>query len=132
VPIEQLAVLNQFCDHVQFVSLQNRDSGLQAAHAPGLDMLDFHDQLLDFADTAALASCLDLVITVDTSVSHLAGGLGLPTWVLLKHNPDWRWLNKGESSYWYLSSRLFRQQQKNNWRPVLDDVCQTLKSDYQL
>jgi Tfp pilus assembly protein PilF len=132
VPIEQLSALNQFSDQMQFVSLQNKDSGAQAAHAPGLDMLDLHDQLLDFADTAALASCLDLIITVDTSVSHLAGGLGLPSWVLLKHNPDWRWLNKGESSYWYQSSRLFRQQQKNNWRPVLDKVCETLKTEYQL
>src|SRR6202012_5360787 len=75
----------------------------------GTDILDLTPELTDFTDTAALISCLDLVITVDTSVAHLAGKQGCPTWVLLPHLPDWRWLLDREDSPWYPGMRLFRQ-----------------------
>jgi len=113
-------------EEIQFVSLQNRDSGLQAAHAPGLNLIDLHQELLDFADTAALAANMDLIISVDTSVAHLCGGMGKPVWILLKHHPDWRWLSEGDRSYWYNNARLFRQQKKNNWYPVLEEIEQQL------
>lgn len=129
VAIEHLAPLATLSNDITFVSLQNVDAGSQAAHAPGLDILDFHDQLLDFSDTAALMSCLDLVVSVDTSVAHLAGGLGKPIMVLLKHHPDWRWLNNGSTSYWYPNATLLRQQQKGDWAPVIEQVCATLKEE---
>lgn len=125
VPIEVMAALAPLADHIQFVSLQNSDSGIQAAHAPGLDMLDFQDQLLDFADTAALAACMDLVISVDTSVAHLLGGLGVPVWVLLKHHPDWRWLNTYDNSYWYGNAKLYRQKDKGDWDTVIKKSAPT-------
>jgi ADP-heptose:LPS heptosyltransferase len=72
-------------------------------------MVDQTVHLTDFAETAALVSCLDLVITVDTSVAHLAGALGRPIWVLLPYVPDWRWLLDRDDSPWYPTVRLFRQ-----------------------
>ena len=73
------------------------------------DIIDLTADLTDFAETAALVCCLDLVITVDTSVAHLAGALGRPTWILLPWTPDYRWLLDREDSPWYPSVRLFRQ-----------------------
>ena len=80
-------------------------------------------QLDDFADTAAAISLLDLVITVDTAVAHLAGALGKPVWVLLPFAPDWRWLLKREDSPWYPTARLFRQQQINDWDEAVSAVA---------
>ena len=82
--------------------------------------------LTDFAETAALLSCLDLVITVDTSVAHLAGALGRPTWLLLPFTPDWRWLLGRDDSPWYPSLRLFRQSEARNWAEVLNFVQRAL------
>ena len=71
----------------------------------------FGDDLRDFSDTAALLDLMDLVITVDTSVAHLAGAMGKPVWILLPFNADWRWLLDRSDSPWYPSAKLFRQQQ---------------------
>jgi tetratricopeptide (TPR) repeat protein len=90
----------------------------RAALAQG-DVRDPADRLRDFADTAALCSLLDLVISVDTSVAHLAAGLGRPTWILLPHVPDWRWGSSGEATGWYPSARLLRQGPDRGWGPVL-------------
>jgi len=92
------------------------------------DVLHFGDELKDFSDTAALILQLDLVISVDTSVAHLAGALGEPVWILLPHNPDWRWLLDRDDSPWYPSARLFRQQQIGNWAGVIDQVKNELRS----
>jgi tetratricopeptide (TPR) repeat protein len=86
------------------------------------DIVDLTAGLSDFAQTAALVSCLDLVITVDTSIAHLAGALGRPTWVLLPYLPDFRWLLDRDDSPWYPTLRLFRQQQARDYAEVIDRV----------
>jgi hypothetical protein len=105
-----------------FVSLQkdlrDRDKeGLASAN-----IVDLTQGLSDFDETAALLSCLDLVISVDTSVAHLAGGLGCPVWILLPYTPDYRWMLDREDSPWYPSARLFRQAELREWSGVLDRV----------
>ena len=85
-------------------------------------VVDLTEHLTDFAETAALVSCLDLVITVDTSVAHLAGALGQATWVLLPYTPDFRWLLDRDDSPWYPTMRLFRQSETRDYGVVLDRV----------
>lgn len=86
----------------------------------------FGDELRDFSDTAALIEALDVVVTVDTSVAHLAGSMGKPVWILLPANPDWRWLIDRDDSPWYPTARLFRQPFAGDWEPVLDRVREAL------
>jgi hypothetical protein len=86
------------------------------------DIVDHTAYLTDFAETAALVSCLDLVITVDTSVAHLAGALGRPTWILLPYVADWRWLLHREDSPWYPTVRLFRQSETREYGSVIERV----------
>ena len=88
----------------------------------------FGDDLRDFSDTAALLDQMDLVITIDTSVAHLAGAMGKPVWILLRYNSDWRWLLDRDDSPWYPSARLFRQQQIGDWAGVIDRVGSELRS----
>jgi tetratricopeptide (TPR) repeat protein len=99
-----------------FVNLQ---VGPRAAEA-GLQ--DMSPLLTDYAETAALIANLDLVLTVDTSVAHLAGALGVPCWVMLPFAPDWRWLLGRDDSPWYRSLRLFRQTRAGDWQAVIDAV----------
>lgn len=82
----------------------------------------FGEEIKDFSDTAALCELMDLVISVDTSVAHLAGALDGPVWVLLPTNPDWRWLVSGQECAWYPSARLFRQEKPCDWSNVIDQV----------
>lgn len=91
----------------------------QAPLASRDDIYWLGNELLDFADTAAVCSQLDLVISVDTAVAHLAGGLGIPVWILLPHVADWRWQLNGDTTGWYDSARLFRQEKSGDWGPVL-------------
>jgi tetratricopeptide (TPR) repeat protein len=85
------------------------------------------DDLRDFADTAAVIDCLDLVISVDTSIAHLAGAMGKPVWILLPFNSDWRWLLDRNDSPWYPSARLFRQRQFGSWSHVIAGVAHALQ-----
>ncbi|HWR00430.1 MAG TPA: tetratricopeptide repeat protein [Chlorobaculum sp.] len=94
------------------------------------NILDFGDELNDFSDTAALCELMDIVISVDTGVAHLGGALGRPTWVLLPFSPDWRWLLDRDDSPWYPSMRLFRQQEPDDWKPVLEMVGRSLMDAY--
>jgi hypothetical protein len=90
-------------------------------------VLDLSGYLTDFADTAAVIAQLDLVITVCTSVAHLAGALGAPVWVLLSVAADWRWLLDRDDSPWYPSARLFRQDAMGDWSGVARRVRAALK-----
>ena len=80
-------------------------------------------------DTAALISALDLVITVDTSVAHLAGALGKPVWVMIPFAPDWRWLLDRGDSPWYPTMRLFRQNRLGKWGPVFDEIVKRMQDE---
>ena len=106
-----------------FVSLQKDvRAGDAAVLKARRDLHHFGDELKDFSDTAALISNLDLVISVDTSVVHLAGALAKPVWVLLPFIPDWRWLLDREDSPWYPTARLFRQDDSRAWDNVITSV----------
>jgi tetratricopeptide (TPR) repeat protein len=89
----------------------------------------FTEELIDFSDTAALTSALDLVISVDTSVAHLSAALGKKTLVLLPHTPDWRWLLDRSDSPWYPSMKLYRQSNIGDWKSALSAVKIYLDSD---
>jgi tetratricopeptide (TPR) repeat protein len=122
---EPLAALS----HITFISLQKGPGAAQLTD-PTLNLkpIDPTPRLHDFADTAALIKQLDLVITVDTSVAHLAGALGQPVWVLLPHNPDWRWMLDRTDSPWYPTMRLFRQSVPGQWEPVIRAIAEELQS----
>jgi tetratricopeptide (TPR) repeat protein/glycosyltransferase involved in cell wall biosynthesis len=114
---------------VCFYSLQKGDraSELQQCSA-ATSVIDLSDQLNDFADTAAAVAQLDLVISVDTAVAHLAGALGKPVWLMLCTDPDWRWLLDRSNSPWYPTVRLFRQSHAGDWSTVIAEIQQTLRA----
>ncbi len=118
VPAE-LAAMFPAIPGLSFVSLQY---GGAIAGLP-----DLTHRLTDYAETAALIDNLDLVISVDTSVAHLAGALGKPVWIMLPHAPDWRWLTERADSPWYASARLFRQTAPGDWVGVLNRVAVELR-----
>src|SRR5690606_31870249 len=107
----------------RFVSLQK---GSVAADARDERLLDLGGKLSDFGDTARVIRDLDLVVTVDTAVAHLAGALGKAVHLLLPFNADWRWLTGRESSPWYPTMRLFRQHSPGGWDAVIDRVMESL------
>jgi Glycosyltransferase family 9 (heptosyltransferase) len=112
-----------------FVSLQKNPKPEDAETLRECKAIVDHSALLtDFAETAALVSCLDLVISVDTSVAHLAGALGRPTWILLPYVADWRWLLGRDDSPWYPTARLFRQTAPRDYTSVVDRVRTELKA----
>ena len=82
---------------------------------PPFATIDLTDQLNDFADTAALLTHLDLLVTIDTAVAHLAGALGREVWTFIPYIPDWRWELAGDKTFWYPTMRLFRQSIRNDW-----------------
>jgi ADP-heptose:LPS heptosyltransferase len=90
-------------------------------------MVSLAAELTDFGETAAAISALDLVITVDTAVAHLAGSLGKPVWLLLAYASDWRWMLYREESPWYPTMRIFRQKRPGEWREVIDRVAAELE-----
>lgn len=120
--LEQLAPLRDV-EGVRWISLQKgprEDEG--RAPPAGWTMENLAPDLRDFGDTAALVDALDLVICVDTSVAHLAGALGKPTWLMLPTPADFRWLETREDSPWYPGMRLFRQRERGNWADVIARV----------
>ncbi len=119
-----LRMLSRILDlDATFVSLQkNPKASDQETLREHPEIIDFTADLTDFSETAALVCCLDLVITVDTSVAHLAAALGRPTWILLPYTPDYRWLLDRDDSPWYPTVRLFRQSARRDYGEVLDRV----------
>lgn len=111
---------------VSFVSLQNGERGAEAALAPNLNLIDLSSEQTDFYETAALIANLDLVISVDTSVGHLAGGMGARTWQPLMSRADWRHTLTSTHSYWYPDVKYIRQTTAGNWYPVIDTLHQQL------
>ena len=86
------------------------------------DILCVSEDLVDFAETAALVELMDIVISVDTAVAHLAGAMGKPVWILLPNAPTWRWLLHREDSPWYPSARLFRASRTGDWGGAIERV----------
>jgi len=123
--LDVLAPLGQ-SPNVRFFSLQKGPES-SLARPPGLELTDFTQDLNDFADTAALIENLDLVISVDTSVAHLAGALAKTVWVLIPYSSDFRWLLERTDSPWYPTMRLFRQRRRDDWQSVVAEVAAALK-----
>ena len=109
---------------IEFHSLQVGPAAAEAGQGPTLPITDHSPHLRDFAETAALIEQLDLVISVDTAVAHLAGALGKPVWILVPKEPDWRWLLGRTDCPWYPTARLFRQ--TDGWDGVIQMVAQEL------
>jgi len=133
LPLETFAPIAQLTN-TTLLSLQKGFGSEQ------LDTCSFKDRFVscqdqindtwDFLETAAIIANCDLVITSDTSVAHLAGGMGQTTWLLLKHVPEWRWGLEGDSTFWYPSMRLFRQNERDNWNELLERVAEALQEHF--
>jgi tetratricopeptide (TPR) repeat protein len=123
IPPQQLTPLAN-CRDIWWCSLQKQ----KAQKPPRLEMADWTEELNDFADTAALLANLDLVITIDSAVAHLAGAMGKPAFVLLKRSADWRWLLDRNDSPWYPTLRLFRQERPGDWDEPIERVVEALRS----
>ncbi len=127
IPLRSMARL--FDIDAMFVSLQKDPRPDDARFLQGrTDVIDFTTLLTDLAETAALIACLDVVISVDTGVAHLAATLGRPTWILLPYVPDWRWLLDRDDSPWYPTARLYRQTETRDYASVVDRVQVDLRA----
>ena len=126
ISLEQLAPLARAAGAV-FYSLQVGEAAAQAAMAPaGMRLIDIASRIADFSDTAAIMANLDLVVTIDTSVAHLAGAMGVPVWVLVAYAPDWRYHLQRSDNPWYPSMRLFRQARDGDWPSAIEQVAAAL------
>jgi Flp pilus assembly protein TadD len=125
--LEQFAPLASV-ENAAFYSLQMGQAAAQAAHPPsGLALTDWMKDVRDFADTAAMVEHLELLVTVDTSVAHLAAAMGKRVWLLLPRIPDWRWMLDRSDSPWYPTMRLFRQTTRDDWAEVLRRVAAAIQ-----
>ena len=107
----------------EYICLQKTIRTLdEVALKGGVNIKFFGDELQDFSDTAALCELMDIVISVDTSLAHLAGALGIPTWILLPLHPDWRWLLDRSDSPWYPSVTLYRQKSEGDWQALISEL----------
>jgi Tfp pilus assembly protein PilF len=131
VPLEKFRALAEV-PGVRLISLQKTHGLEQLAQLPPhmkVETLGAFDEGRDaFVDTAAIMQNLDLVITSDTATPHLAGALGVPTWVALKRVPDWRWMLAGDESPWYPTMRLFRQTTAGDWDSVISEMARALRN----
>ncbi|HEY1922736.1 MAG TPA: glycosyltransferase family 9 protein, partial [Tepidisphaeraceae bacterium] len=114
-------------DGVDFFSLQKSKANEKAQPPPGMKLIDFTSSLHDFAETAALIEQLDVVISADTAVAHLAGAMGKRVWTLVPTPPDFRWGLEGETTPWYPTMRLFRQRRHGDWANAIERIGQELR-----
>jgi tetratricopeptide (TPR) repeat protein len=121
VPLDSL--LDGLPKHLQLVSLQKEVRALDKPLLVASAIFDPGQDLQTFADTAALVACMDLVISVDTSVAHLTGALAKPLWLMLPYSPDWRWMMRRSDSPWYPTARLFRQEEDCRWQTVIAKIA---------
>jgi ADP-heptose:LPS heptosyltransferase len=124
--LEKFSVLNN--PNINFYSLQKGEAAetelakLKNKKWKGPRIIDYTQDFTDLSDTAALIENLDLVITVDTSVAHLAAGLGKPTWILNRFDSCWRWMRNRDDSPWYSAVKLYTQETYGDWDSVLKKV----------
>jgi tetratricopeptide (TPR) repeat protein len=131
IPLQDL--LLQLPAGLQYVSLQKEVHDLDRRTLQANPHIwNFADALTDFSETAALCECMDMVVSIDTSVAHLSGALGKSTWILLAFNPDWRWLLDRNDSLWYPSLTLYRQASLGDWSGVLERVKADLTQAFEL
>ena len=127
VPFETMLDLIRSCPEYEWINLQADASSEQEAALDQVGVSRYPGTIHNFADTAALMQHLDVVVGVDTAVSHLAAALGRPTWIMLNaYATDWRWLTDRDSSPWYSTARLFRQPRRGDWTSVTDKVSKFL------
>jgi tetratricopeptide (TPR) repeat protein len=127
IPLERFSTLAQI-PGVTLYSIQKGEEAKETRNPPGnMNIIDYTEDIRDFSDTASLIENLDLVISIDSAVAHLAGALGKLTWTLLPFSPEWRWLLNREDSPWYPTMRLFRQPALGNWGPVIEYVKKALQ-----
>jgi len=127
VPFGQIVNMIQACPQYQWVNLQIDCDAAESQVLQDLGVSTYPGTISCMADSAALISCLDVVISVDTAVSHLAAALGRPTWILLnQYGVDWRWLLNRADTPWYPTARLFRQPTMGNWGPAITQIMRHL------
>ena len=110
---------------IEYVSIQKGAGSEQLRLNQGLTFVEGQSQVsasMDFLDTAAILANCDLLISSDSAVVHLAGAMGIPTWLALRWIPEWRWSLRGERTAWYDSVRLFRQPQDGDWASVIEEM----------
>jgi hypothetical protein len=125
LPLRQL-------ENVEFLSVQKGEAAEQLQQAHGLPMVAGQaafSETLDFRETAAVLANCDLLLSSDSGVVHLAGALGVPTWVALRWIPEWRWGLSGSRTPWYASLRLFRQQRDGDWAGVVAEITREIKAE---
>lgn len=129
IPLEEFLPLGRL-PGVRLISLQKYHGLDQLALCAPIETLGagFDDGPDGFIDTAAVMANLDLIVTSDTSIAHLAGAMGRPVWVALKHVPDWRWMLEREDSPWYATMRLFRQKTAGDWKAVFARIENALRT----
>jgi hypothetical protein len=111
-----------------FLAIQKGPAAAQAqTPLPGMNLIPLSDEIQDFDDTAAILGIADLLISVDSSPTHLAGAIGRPAWVMLPFVPDWRWLLHRPDTPWYPNHRLFRQPRRGAWAPVVEALALAIK-----
>jgi len=127
MPLKALAPLGEL-KQVHLFSLQKGEAAdqIERAEEYGMQITDWAHELTDFAETAGLIANLDLVITVDTAVAHLAGAMNKPVYLLLPFVPDWRWLMNRSDSPWYPSMRIFRQPKIGDWQTPVGKIVEAL------
>jgi len=119
-------ILPYLSDKYEYISMQKEVRDEDRLILESSDIRQFSAAINDFSDTAAICELMDLIISVDTSIVHLAGAMGKKCWVLLPYAPDWRWMIDTGQSPWYPSLRLYRQKTKGVWDEVLKQVSTDL------